>query len=346
MAIQDDGYRCCGNCIFATSATAAGCIPAIKKPEVKATDETIVKQLRDRSPGLSSGFPGIMALVAGRTTAMAGSGERVDSTRLTRMLVPVAVGGVVLAVLAQRPALPSAAAPESLRVKVVRSFSHDPGAFTQGLAFHAGKLYESTGLVGQSSLRRVDPATGTVEAKVALGRSQFGEGLAVVGDRLVQLTWKEGRALLWSVAGLAPAGELQYAGEGWGLCFDGRQLVMSDGSDRLVRRDARTFEPVGAISVRGPAGPVLRLNELECVGDTIYANVWQTSRIARIDARTGDVTAWIEAAGLLTPEEARAANDLNGIAHLPASGRFIVTGKLWPRAFEVEFVPRRGVSGR
>lgn len=265
------------------------------------------------------------------------------SARLKGVLVATALGGAMLALQARGPAQPP---PESLRVKVVRSFSHDPGAFTQGLAFHAGKLYESTGLAGQSSLRRVDPATGAVEARVPLGGSLFGEGLAVVEDRLVQLTWKEGRALLWSVAELAPVGEHHYAGEGWGLCFDGQQLVMSDGSDRLVRRDARTFEPVGAISVRSAGGPVHQLNELECVGDTIYANVWQTSRIARIDARTGQVTAWIEAAGLLTPEEARHANDLNGIAHLPASGRFILTGKLWPRAFEVEFVPRRGVAAR
>jgi glutamine cyclotransferase len=114
---------------------------------------------------------------------------------------------------------------------------------------------------------------------------------------------------------------------------------MSDGSDRLVRRDVRSFEAVGQINVRAPSGPVYRLNELECVGDAIYANVWQSSRIARIDARTGDVTAWIEAAGLLGEEESRRADVLNGIAHLPASGRFVLTGKLWPRAFEVEFVP-------
>ena len=270
----------------------------------------------------------------------------VDSTRLTRMLVVVAIAGVVMAVLVRWPAPPSPAPPESLRVKVIRSFFHDPGAFTQGLVFHAGRLYESTGLAGQSSLRRVDLATGAVEAQVPLDPPLFGEGLAVAEGRLVQLTWREGRALLWSVDRLAPEGEFQYAGEGWGLCFDGRQLVMSDGSDRLVWRDVRTFQPVGAISVRSSSGPVYRLNELECVGDTIYANVWQTSRIARIDARTGDVTAWIEAAGLLTGAEARRANDLNGIAHLPSSGHFVLTGKLWPRAFEVEFVARKGATVR
>jgi glutaminyl-peptide cyclotransferase len=254
---------------------------------------------------------------------------------MARTLVPVAVAAIAVLAGARRP---STVRPESLRVRVVRSFVHDPGAFTQGLAFHAGKLYESTGLVGRSSLRRIDPATGAVEARVALERPLFGEGLAVAEGRLVQLTWRAGRALLWSPDRLAPRGELRYGGEGWGLCYDGRQLVMSDGSDRLVRRDARTLAPVGGISVRSPAGPVFRLNELECVGDAIYANVWQSSRIARIDARTGDVTAWIETAGLLSPDEARHADALNGIAHMPSSGRFVLTGKLWPRAFEVEFV--------
>lgn len=261
-----------------------------------------------------------------------------DLTKLKLGLAPATIAGALVAMLAHRPGPASPAAPELLRVKVVRSFSHDPAAFTQGLVFHAGRMYESTGLRGQSSLRRVDPATGVVEARVALEPSLFAEGLAVAEGRLVQLTWSEGRALLWNVDGLAPLGEFRYAGEGWGLCFDGRYLVMSDGSDRLVRRDARTFEPIATISVRGPSGPVHRLNELECVGDTIYANVWQTSRIARIDAGSGQVTAWIEAAGLLTLAEARRADVLNGIAHLPSSGRFILTGKLWPRAFEVEFV--------
>ena len=262
------------------------------------------------------------------------------------MLVVVASAGVAMAILVRGPAPPTPAPPESLRVKVIRSFVHDPGAFAQGLVFHAGRLYESTGLAGKSSLRRIDPTTGAVEAQVSLDPRLFGEGLAVAEGRLVQLTWTDERALLWSVDRLAPVGEFRYSGEGWGLCFDGRRLVMSDGSNRLVRRDVRTFQPVGEITVRSSSVPVDRLNELECVGDTVYANVWQTSRIARIDARTGDVTAWIEAAGLLTPEEARGADVLNGIAYLPSSGRFVLTGKLWPRAFEVELVPGKGAAAR
>jgi glutaminyl-peptide cyclotransferase len=270
---------------------------------------------------------------------------RVASTRTTWLLVAFATLGALTAAPARtgRRAAPplSPAPPDSLRVKVVRSFFHDSRAFTQGLVFHAGKLYESTGLLGRSSLRRVDPATGAVEAQVPLERSLFGEGLALAEGRLVQLTWTGGRALLWSLDRLSPEGQWRYTGEGWGLCSDGTHFLMSDGSDRLVRRDLRTFEVVGAVSVRTTEGPVDRLNELECVGDTVYANVWQTSRIARVDARTGRVTAWIEAAGLLTEAEAREADVLNGIAYLPSSGRFVLTGKLWPRAFEVELVPAR-----
>jgi glutamine cyclotransferase len=261
--------------------------------------------------------------------------QGVASARTMWLLAAVAMGGA----LATGPAPTNGPqAPQSLRVKVIRSFAHDPQAFTQGLAFHAGRLYESTGLVGRSSLRRIDPATGAVLAQVPLEGSLFGEGLAVADGRLVQLTWTGGRALRWSVDRLSPEGEWRYAGEGWGLCSDGSQFVMSDGSDRLVRRDLRTFEATGSVGVRDPEGPVSHLNELECVGDAVYANVWQTSRIARIDARSGDVTAWIEAAGLLTRAQARQADVLNGIARLP-SGRFVLTGKLWPRAFEVEFVP-------
>ena len=257
-----------------------------------------------------------------------------------RQLAATAIAGT-LAALAGRGGRVAPVFPESLRVEVVRSFPHDSGAFTQGLVYHAGKLFESTGLVGRSSLRRVDPATGAVEALAPLDRRLFGEGLALAGGRLVQLTGTSGRALRWEVERLAPAGEWAYRGEGWGLCADGTSFWMSDGSDQLVRRRLDTFEVVSAVFVHDPSGPVRELNELECVGPTIYANVWHRSRIARIDTRTGGVTAWIDAGGLLSEAEAREADVLNGIAHIPSSGRFVLTGKLWPRAFEVEFVPAR-----
>jgi glutamine cyclotransferase len=237
------------------------------------------------------------------------------------------------------PAVPSTHGVEELRVRVVRVVPHDRGAFTQGLLFHDGRLYESTGLNGQSSVRRVDPASGRVEAQVPLDARLFGEGLARVGGHLIQLTWKNGQALYWSLASLTHEREVSYEGEGWGLCFDGKRLIMSDGSDRLTFRDPETFTSVGGIWVRRAGVPVRSLNELECEGGVLYANIWQDSHIARIDPQTGEVTGWIDASGLLSQEDRQGADVLNGIAAVPGTRRLLLTGKLWPRAFEVELVP-------
>jgi glutamine cyclotransferase len=234
-----------------------------------------------------------------------------------------------------QPAQTASAA--KLRFKIVRTFPHDPHAFTQGLLFFEGKFYESTGLLGRSSLRRVDPDSGMVERRVDLPRDLFGEGVARVGGHLVQLTWQNGRALVWNLATLGKEREISYQGEGWGLCFDGRHLIMSDGSETLALRDPESFARVGEIVVRRAGRPVRNLNELECVDGVVYANVWQDTHIARI-SRTGEVTGWLDASGLLAPEEARDADVLNGIAYLPASGHLALTGKLWPRIFEVEIV--------
>ena len=232
-----------------------------------------------------------------------------------------------------------AASAAKLRLKVVRTLPHDSSAFTQGLLFFEGKFYESTGLYGRSSLRRVDPDSGMVERRADLPADLFGEGLARVGGHLFQLTWQNGRALVWNLATLRKEREIPYQGEGWGICFDGRHLIMSDGGDTLTLRDPESFAKVGKIMVRRAGQPVRNLNELECVDGIVYANVWQDSHIARIDPRTGEVTGWIDASGLLAPEEARAADVLNGIAYLPATGHLVLTGKLWPRIFEVEIVP-------
>jgi glutaminyl-peptide cyclotransferase len=194
--------------------------------------------------------------------------------------------------------------PEALRAKVVRSFPHDRAAFTQGLEYHDGRLYESTGLVGRSSLRIVDPATGEVLRARAVDPSVFAEGLARVGGQLVQLTWQDGRAFVWSASTLEPVREHRYEGEGWGLCFDGKRLVMSDGTAKLTFRDPSTFAKTGELEVRREGALQGNLNELECVGDAIYANVWQDVHIARIDGRTGEVTGWIDAGGLLRDDEA------------------------------------------
>jgi glutaminyl-peptide cyclotransferase len=238
-------------------------------------------------------------------------------------------------------AKPVARAPAAVdfHLKVVRAYPHDARAFTQGLLFLDGKLYESTGLHGHSSVRRVDLTSGQVEQESRLPTELFGEGLARVGQRLIQLTWKNRKALVWDLATLSKESEFAYDGEGWGLCFDGRQLVMSDGSDKLTFRNPGTFTKESEVHVRLAGRPLANLNELECTGPVVYANVWQDKHIARIDAKSGDVTAWIDASGLLDPSEAAAADVLNGIAEMATTGHLLVTGKLWPHLFEVEVVP-------
>jgi glutamine cyclotransferase len=234
-------------------------------------------------------------------------------------------------------AVPTAA--ERLRVKVLSVRPHDPAAYTQGLVWDHGRLYESAGLYGRSSLRQVDPRTGEVLRHVDVPAGFFAEGLAQVGNRLVQLTWKEGVAFIYDALSFGRAGEFHYDGEGWGLCDDGGRLVMSDGSDRLSFRDRRTFAVLGGVNVHLDGRPVPELNELECVGGAIYANVWRSDEIVRIDPAGGRVTAVIDAGGLLDPGEQAHADVLNGIAYDPLKKTFLITGKLWPKMFEVTFVP-------
>jgi glutaminyl-peptide cyclotransferase len=243
---------------------------------------------------------------------------------------------------AAQPTAPLPNQPERLKVKVLATRHHDPAAFTQGLLLHGGSLFESTGLYGSSSLREVDPATGAVKRKVDVPAQYFGEGLALVDDRLIQITWQEQKALVYQLANFAPAGELRYDGEGWGLCWDGTRLVMTDGSDHLTFRDPKTFAFLSQVTVtradrRGEQ--VAELNELECVDGQVYANVWHSDEILRIDPKDGRVTAVIDAGGLLTPDERQKADVLNGIAWDPQRKDFLITGKLWPKLFEVTFVP-------
>ncbi|HEY7214555.1 MAG TPA: glutaminyl-peptide cyclotransferase [Thermoanaerobaculia bacterium] len=258
----------------------------------------------------------------------------------------LALGSFLLLRPAASPPAPAGPPPmiarpaDRLAVKVLSVRPHDAAAYTQGLLLRGGALYESTGLYGSSSLREVNPQTGEVQRNVSIPASYFAEGLALVGERLIQLTWKEQKAFLYKRADFQPMGELRYDGEGWGLCFDGRRLVMSDGSDRLTFRDPQTFAVLGEVHVALDGRPVDQLNELECVEGTVYANVWQTDDIMRIDAISGRVTAVIDASGLLTPAERRRADVLNGIAWDPVKKTFLITGKLWPKMFEVKFGPR------
>jgi glutaminyl-peptide cyclotransferase len=225
-----------------------------------------------------------------------------------------------------------------MQARVVAAYPHDARAFTQGLALHEGKLYESTGLVGRSSLREVEVETGKVLRRIDVSPPLFGEGVAIAGDRVVQLTWKNRVALVYRLEDLEKIRDLSYQGEGWGLCFDGTRLVMSDGSDTLYRRDPETFAEQERIRVTLDGVPLPRLNELECVGDSVYANVWLSDRIVRIDPGSGHVTAVVDAAGLLTAEERKGSDVLNGIAYDAATDTFLLTGKLWPKLFRVKFV--------
>ena len=233
-----------------------------------------------------------------------------------------------------------------LTYDLVRTLPHDTGAYTQGLLIHDGIFFESTGRYGRSEVRQVEIATGEVLRSRALADNRFGEGLARVGERLIQLTWKAGLALVHDAATLDSLGTFEYRGEGWGLCHDGVSLYMSNGSDTLQRRDPDTFDLLGRIEVTRTDSAVHNLNELECVGDHIYANVYRSSEIVRIDKATGVVTGVLDAQALAraSGRPANPAAVLNGIAYDPRTGTFYVTGKLWPTMFQIEVAEKRATG--
>lgn len=243
--------------------------------------------------------------------------------------------------IAPSPELEAASPPgPRLRVEVLQELPHDPEAFTQGLVWFEGKLLESTGQYGRSTIRRVEPTTGRVEQQILLPRGVFGEGLARVGDRLIQLTWREGMALVRRLDDLEEFDRLSYEGEGWGICHGGSRLFMSDGGAALQLRDPESFAVLGTLPVLFEGRPVGGLNELECAEGWVWANVYQTDMIAKIDPGTGDVVAVVDASGLLTAAERRESDVLNGIAYDPNEAVFYLTGKLWPKMFKVRFVDR------
>ncbi len=223
--------------------------------------------------------------------------------------------------------------------KVIATYPHDPSAYTQGLVYRDGVLYESTGLQGQSSLRRVRLETGEVLQKIALDPQYFGEGLAGVGNTLVQLTWQSGVGFVYDLKSFKPVRSFKYAGEGWGLVYDGTRLIMSDGSSSLRFLDAATFRETGRVTVTDAGVPVTQLNELEMVKGEILANIYQTDDIVTIAPATGRVTGRISLRGLLSSSDRmRQVDVLNGIAYDPARDRLFVTGKLWPKLFEIQIV--------
>jgi glutaminyl-peptide cyclotransferase len=245
---------------------------------------------------------------------------------------------VIAATLACAPATDAQRRPAPVHgYTLVATFPHDTTAFTQGLVFHGGELYESTGLNGESSLRRVDLKTGRTLQRIDVPREYFAEGLALVGDELLQLTWQHGLGFVYDRATFTQKRTFRYHGEGWGIAYDGRsQLVMSNGSDTLTFLDPNTLAPGRSLRVHDAGRPVGNLNELEWVEGEIWANVWMTDRLARIAPATGVVTGWIDLSSLYpAAERVPPADVLNGIAYDPATRRIFVTGKKWPRLYEI-----------
>lgn len=225
-----------------------------------------------------------------------------------------------------------------LRVEVLGTRPHDPDAFTQGLEVVGDVLYESTGLNGRSGVRATDLSTGTELARAELPETYFGEGVTHTGAILWQLTWRDGVAFARDPGTLRTMREVRYDGEGWGLCARGDTLVMSDGSDTLTLRDPETFDEIGTLRLRDRKN--VQLNELDCAPDGfIYANDYPSNRVLRIDPETGEVLGVADLGGLLTRAERADAEVANGIAALPGTDRFLITGKYWPTVFEVRFVP-------
>lgn len=230
-----------------------------------------------------------------------------------------------------------AAQAPTARYEVVRVYPHDPGAFTQGLTVVDGVMYESTGLNGRSSVRKVKLENGEVLQVRTVPEQYFGEGIAVWKDRIFELTWQSGIGFIYDRQSFEKIGTFRYSGEGWGLTHDGRRLIMSDGTAWLRFLDPDTQRETGRVQVLDGRTPIDRLNELEFVKGEVLANVWETARVVRIDPKTGRVLGWIDFSGLLSPRDAASGADvMNGIAYDAVKDRLFVTGKLWPRLFEVK----------
>lgn len=225
--------------------------------------------------------------------------------------------------------------------KIVNTFPHDPQAYTQGLVYNDGFFYEGTGLNGRSSLRKVRPETGEVLQRVDLPPEFFGEGIALLGGKIFQLTWKAHAGFIYDARDFRQLGQFSYPGEGWGLTTDGRVLYMSDGTPEIRVLDPATFKEKRRIRVHDGATAIQELNELEYINGEIFANIWQTDRIARISPRTGKVLGWVDLAGILSPVYRRTPDAvLNGIAYDQKGKRLFVTGKLWPSIFQIQLVPK------
>ncbi len=236
----------------------------------------------------------------------------------------------------------SSAGPRIWSYEIVNTFAHDPNAFTQGLVFEDGVLYEGTGLNGHSELRKVELETGDVLQSYKLADKYFGEGMTILGERIYQLTYRSKTGFVYDKETFELLKEFTYPTEGWGLTHDGEDLIMSDGTPMLYFLDPNSLERIHKVMVLEGEKQVWGLNELEYVEGQIFANVWPQDRIVRIDPGTGQVAGWIDCAGLIKPEERGAQMDVfNGIAYDPNDSRLFVTGKCWPKLFEIKLIPAK-----
>lgn len=251
---------------------------------------------------------------------------------IVTIAVSIFIGSAVFVSLNSEP---EDSTPVNYTYEVINVYPHDPNAFTQGLIIVEGVMFESTGLKGSSTLRRVDLETGNVLQNYALLEEFFGEGITVFDDKIIQLTYQQGIGFIYDKWSFDLLGEFNYSTEGWGITTDGTQLIMSDGSAYLYFLDPETFEVIGRIEVWDD-GPVERINELEYINGEVYANIWLTDRIAIINPNTGQVTGWIDLTGIYTSETINSNNVLNGIAYDTEGERLFVTGKRWSKLFQIE----------
>ena len=317
--------------------TATSELPADASPPSVTESASADEDGRSEPPSSSA----VESSIIEPPSSSAVESSEVEPTGAVASTTVAPVGADSTADVSVFPAVGTSAEAASWTVEIIDRFPHDPGAFTQGLEIVDGTIYESTGLWGQSSLRTADLSTGEVVALVDLADDLFGEGLTVAGDHVVQLTWRSGTAIVYDRRTLAEVGRHSYEGEGWGLCLMGDELIMSDGSDRLARRDPVTFELLETVVVtaEGYDGRLDYLNELECVDGLVIANVWQTERLLVIDPASGRVMAVIDAGTLV--DTARASGleigVLNGVA-AAGDGTLLMTGKLWPMLYRVRIV--------
>lgn len=259
-------------------------------------------------------------------------------TTLVRVLTLLVLSSLIVGCTSSTQSAQNGPAPV-YGYEVVNAYPHDTGAFTQGLGYHDGTLYEGTGIRGESDIRQVKLESGNVIRKREISDQYFGEGITLWNDRLVQLTWQSNVGFVYERATFDRVDDFSYPTEGWGLTHDGERLIMSDGTSSLYFHDPDTFERQGSVEVQDDDEPIDQLNELEFIEGKVYANVWQADRIAIIDPTDGRVTAWIDLTGLLPEKDRTPSTDvLNGIAYDAENDRLFVTGKRWPKLFEIDVV--------